>query len=329
MGMKRLILTGQSSVNLILTDLADLVIFFPVRFVGGPLPSPDELASYLGARSDDPRPGDHWSVYVGPWPSALEKAGRDIGLLEFCLQFETVELWFEPEPNDQLQLIWLLDYFRPYPHVVSRLRMPIVEFDLRSIPPTGLGKRKVYDIGISGAELETASRAWQAYGSATPEACLALLATDLSPLLLLKPALLDLLAELPSATTGLGATEMRMLEMIARGYANVNPLFYFRTMRGTRVFDQWELELLLEGLAHGPTPAVAGLDDELRTLDKSNHRLRQEPLLRSRLSLTEFGEAVVAHKEDFSRHNPIDRWWGGTRLTSDRLWRWNPALVKP
>jgi hypothetical protein len=329
MGMKRLILTSLSGAALIRTDLADLVIFFPARFVGGPLPSPEELANYLGARSDDPRPGDHWSVYFGRWPSALKKAGRDTGLLEFCLQFEIVELWFEPAPNDQLQLIWLLDYFRPHPQVVSRLRLRLVDFHLTDIPPTGLGKWKVPDIGVTAAELETASRAWQAYRSTTPEACLALLATDISPLLLLKPALLDLLAELPSATTGLGATEMRMLEMIARGYANVNPLFYFRTMRGTRVFDQWELELLLEGLAHGPTPAVAGLDDELRTLDKNNHRIRHEPFLRSRLSLTEFGQAVVAHKEDFSRHNPIDRWWGGTRLTSDRLWRWNPMLVKP
>ena len=44
---------------------------------------------------------------------------------------------------------------------------------------------------------------------------------------------------------------------------------------------------------------------------------------------TEFGKAILAHNEDFSRHNPIDRWWGGTRLTNDRLWRWNPMLMKP
>ena len=37
----------------------------------------------------------------------------------------------------------------------------------------------------------------------------------------------------------------------------------------------------------------------------------------------------VAHKEDFSRHNPIDRWWGGTRLTNDRLWRWDAVLTAP
>ena len=62
---------------------------------------------------------------------------------------------------------------------------------------------------------------------------------------------------------------------------------------------------------------------------KENFRDRHQAYQRSRLSLTEFGKAVVAHKEDFSRHNPIDRWWGGTQLTNDRLWRWNPTLMKP
>jgi len=47
------------------------------------------------------------------------------------------------------------------------------------------------------------------------------------------------------------------------------------------------------------------------------------------LSLTEFGEAVLAHREDFSCYNPIDRWWGGTHLTNHRLWRHGPVLIKP
>jgi hypothetical protein len=31
-------------------------------------------------------------------------------------------------------------------------------------------------------------------------------------------------------------------------------------------------------------------------------------------------------------HNPIHRWWGGTELTNDRLWRWdaeNGVLIAP
>jgi hypothetical protein len=140
---------------------------------------------------------------------------------------------------------------------------------------------------------------------------------------MLRPALLDLLAELPSPSTGLGATEMRFLELLSRGFANTNGLFHLRSQQRTHVFGEFELGSLLEGLALGPRPAVAGLGDELRTIDPENLRARHEVYLRSRLSLTGFGKAVLAHQEDFSRHNPIDRWWGGTLLTNERLWRWD------
>jgi hypothetical protein len=46
-------------------------------------------------------------------------------------------------------------------------------------------------------------------------------------------------------------------------------------------------------------------------------------------SRTDFGRAVLAHEEDFSRHNRIDRWWGGTHLTNDNLWRYDPVLIPP
>jgi hypothetical protein len=120
-----------------------------------------------------------------------------------------------------------------------------------------------------------------------------------------------------------------MLELIARGYSLTNALFHLRSLRRTRIFNEWEHGYLLEGLAFGPKPAVAGLDDAIRTLDPENLGDRHKAYLRSRLSLTEFGKAIVAHQEDFSRHNPIDRWWGGTRLTNDRLWRWDPVLTAP
>jgi hypothetical protein len=117
--------------------------------------------------------------------------------------------------------------------------------------------------------------------------------------------------------------------MLARGFENTNALFHLRTLRSTHIFGEFEIGYLLDGLAHGPRPAVAGLDEELRTLARENFRDRLYAYRRSRLSLTEFGEAIVACKEDFSRHNPIDRWWGGTRLTSDRLWRWGAVLTAP
>ena len=59
----------------------------------------------------------------------------------------------------------------------------------------------------------------------------------------------DLVAELPSRTTGLGASEMRMLELIGSGYSNINPLFHLQSLRQTRVFDEWGYGYLLDGLA--------------------------------------------------------------------------------
>jgi hypothetical protein len=323
--MTRLILTSLSGAGLMLSDFGDAVVIFDFRFMWGRLPSPAELAAYLGPHTGQ-APADHWSTF-GNWRDR-SKPFKKVGFVEFCRQCETIELWFDFRPNDQLLLIWLLDFFRSHPDIVPRLRLRLVFFELIGVSK-GFNDSKTPVVDVTDAELETASRAWQAYRTPTPEACLALLATDLSALPLLRPALLDLLAELPSDASGLGTTEMRMLELLAWGYANVNPLFHLSDLRRTYIFSEWEHGYLLDGLAFGPKPAIAGLDDALRTISREDLGKRHPAYLRSRLSLTEFGKKVVAHKEDFSRHNPIDRWWGGTHLTNDRLWRLRPELLKP
>jgi hypothetical protein len=325
--MKPLVLTGAFGTPLMRSDFADLAVIFTSRFVWGPVPSPDELASYLAERSDRHTRGIHWSDFAGRWGKSINKSHRDLGLAEFCQQYETVELWFDTDPNAQLQLIWLLDYFRSHPDAVIRLKLRLIDIEMIGIDR--FGKWMPPAVNVTERELAIASVAWQAYRAATPEACFDLLRKDLSPLPLLKPALTELLNELPSASTGLGATEMRMVEMVAEGHAGTNSLFHLRSARRTRIFNEWEHGYLLDGLALGPQPAIAGLDDELRTLDRENLGARLQAYRRSRLFPTEFGEAIVAHQEDFSRHNPIDRWWGGTRLTNDRLWRWGPTLTKP
>ena len=325
--MKRLILTSCLMPEFTKSDFADLAVDFFFRFVWGPLPSPDELATYLVPRGPDHAPGHHWSDLAVRWSQSEHRSRRDLGLAEFCQQYGTVELWFDTEPNAQLCLVWLLDYFRSHPKTVARLKFRLV--DLAMIGLERLGKWQPPAVDVTEKELETASAAWQAYRAQTPEACFDLLCRDLSALPLLRPVLIDLLEELPHLLTGLGATEMRMLELIARGYSLTNALFHLGQPRQKRIFSESEYGYLLDGLAHGPRPAVAGLDEELRTLDRKNLRDRHTAYLRSELSLSEFGKAVLAHKEDFSRHNPIDRWWGGTHLTNDRLWRWEPVLIAP
>jgi hypothetical protein len=324
--MKRLILTGSHGHSLMSGDREKITLPFVFNFTWDKLPSPEALSLYLAARSDEHGRGEHWSDFAGRWPFEVNR--RDLSIVEFCEPFEEIELWFDPSPSDQLQLIWLLDFFQSYPAVVSRLRLRVVDFDF------GMETQKFFHnwkgplIAVKEPELKTASRSWQAYRQPTPEACFDLLSRDLSALPLLLPALVDLLEELPGAT-GLGMTELRLLELVARGYQLTNALFHLRSLRRTYIFGEIETGYLIEGLAHGPMPALAGLDEEIRILSRENLRDRHAAYLRSRLSITDFGRSVLRHEEDFSRHNSIDRWWGGTHLTSDRMWRWQPRLVKP
>src|ERR1700737_4465253 len=50
------------------------------------------------------------------------KARKHLTFIEYCEPYETVELWFDPGPNDQLELIFLLDFFRSHPEIAARLK---------------------------------------------------------------------------------------------------------------------------------------------------------------------------------------------------------------
>jgi hypothetical protein len=293
------------------------------------LPSAEKLAAYLGPRLPEQERADHWSCFIiGRWPPG-QKDRQHLSLVEFCRPYESVELWFDSDPADQLQLIWLLDGLRSDRETAAKLKLRLISYDMLTATPQQLAKWDAPAHPITSAYFDAASDTWQAYRASTPEVFFDLLRSDLSRFLMLRPVLFDLLEELPSASTGLGATEMRLLELVACGYAHTNSLFHLRSLRQRRVFDSSELGFLLEGLAHGPKPAIAGLDDEIRAIPRERHYERDDAYRRSRLSLTDFGEALLAHEEDFSRHNPIDRWWGGTHLTNDNLWRYDPVLIPP
>ncbi|MFB9262998.1 hypothetical protein ACFFWD_07395 [Bradyrhizobium erythrophlei] len=326
--MKRLILTSSSGFSLTRSGLAEAVIQFAFRFVWGPYLHHSKLEAYFGVRADQ-GPGDHWSDWSpwGRWSPAV-RARKNLSFIEYCEIFAVIELWFDPDPNDQLELIFLLDFFHAHPETAAKLRLRFIAFDLLIMRPDEIPEPEdVPAVDVTTAELETGRVSWQAYRASTPQPCFDLLSKNLSALPLLRPALLALMEEIPGYRTGLGATEMRLLELVAGRHTHPLELTHPGRL-GTGIFSEIEMPLLIEGLAHGPEPALAGLE-RARGMAKENHAGRHAAYMRSRLSLTELGENVLAHKEDFSRYNPIDRWWGGTHLTNNNLWRWHPALMKP
>jgi hypothetical protein len=321
--MTRLILTTSDSGagSLKRAGLADIVIPLGFRFAWGRLPSDAELAASL-APSSTQHPW-LWNLYrrhLG------ENGKSDHGLIDFCARCDTIELWIDPEPNAQLMLIWLLNYLRGHRTIASKLALVQADVAIGDHPPEELTKWRLPVVKILGHHLETACAAWQAYRQPTPQDWFNLRGQDLSVLPRLQQTVLELLNELPADKSGLGTTEMRMLELISAG--NAGPFDVFpgeNKPNQQRVFSYWEVGSLLDGLAHCLAPAVSGLGEGPFTTEMHDDRDRHARYQQSRLSLTELGRAVLAGRDDFSQHNPIHRWWGGTELTNDHLWRWDPS----
>jgi hypothetical protein len=141
-----------------------------------------------------------------------------------------------------------------------------------------------------------------------------------------------LLEELPWRRTGLGATEMRMLGFISKWKPTPPDVFVYDVRDSGRVFDYWQLGAFLDGLARCRKPLVSGLNEGPFTMELHDDRARHRRYNKSKLALTPLGYAVLAQTDDFARHNPIRRCWGGTKLSNKHLWRWdsdNKVLVAP
>lgn len=331
--MTRLILmmgfTGAS--RFIKTGLADVALTLDKQLVWGPLPSAAELSAFFAPRIDQ-KPYLHWQDYSPAW--RVEDAGaKSLGLVEYCSQCESVSLWTDTVPNAQLSLIWLLDYLRSYEELASRLTLVQADLPVDSQSAEELAKSQPLARNLRDEHLAVASAAWRAYRAPTPEAWRNLLDQDLTVLPLLRQTVIAMLEELPSPITGLGATEMRIVELVAESGKVPSDVFPGHESRNERrVFDYWEFGEVLDGLARCPAPAVSGLNEGPFSIEMMQYRKRAERYEQSKLSLTPLGKAILAGTGDFTRHNPIDRWWGGTHLTNDNLWRWDPdnkALVAP
>ena len=331
--MTRLILTTDSSGAgcIDAARLADLAITLQRRLVWGPPLSETRSRDYFLPCTTQAEEL-YWQYETPAW--RIERAdGKGLGLVEFCARYHEIVLWIDPDPNAQLTLIWLLDFLRGHEQLATSMTLVQADVRIGELEPEELARRNWPRANVTGADLESASVAWKAWRAPTPQPWFDLLKWDSIPLPGLKWAIAELLGELPGRTTGLSATELWMLERIAQGNVNPPDLFKGLLQRHERgAFYHWEIGELLDGLAHSPAPAVSGLAEGPFTLEMHDDGERLRRYHKSQLSLTTLGKAILAGTDDFTRHNPIHRWWGGTELTSDRLWRWDAAsktLVAP
>jgi len=263
--------------------------------------------------------------------------GGEIGAIEFELtardrglamspNFERVVLWFEHDLYDQLQLLQVLDWFATNPRADGTLLLVQVDDYIGRLEPEAISDLAATARPVTQTQLDVAKQAWTAYRQPTPEALAKLLDEDTSALPFLRPAILRMLEELPGPD-GLSRTERQMLATIesSESMTALGLFVAVQKMEDAEFMGDWSFWRLLDQLALADEPLVAGL--EAAPFQPTDPELAKA-YLTSRLSLTSLGKAVLAGGADWVGHHDVNRWWGGTHLTEDALWRWDPAAEK-
>jgi Domain of unknown function (DUF1835) len=239
-----------------------------------------------------------------------------------------VVLWFEHDLYDQLQLLDVL----AFAHEVGGTPVAIVVDGFPGKPSfRGLGELTADEletlwparVTVARDALETASAVWEAFRAPTP-VMLAEWAVRGAPVLpFLAPALRRLLEELPAPGDGLSATERTALRAIADGAASPAAAFVAAQDAEAAPFlgDTWFFRALaevgagdarlVETLGGSELPAPPPLGDGRRFAGEH-------------VRLTRAGERVLRGEADRVELLGVDRWLGGTHVTTESPWRWDP-----
>jgi redox-sensitive transcriptional activator SoxR len=266
--------------------------------------------------------------------SSLER--RDRQLLEALRDGLQVVLWFEHDLYDQLQLLDVL----ALAHSAETAPELIVIGSFPGKPSfAGLGELTASELErlwpsrqrAASAALRAAASAWVALQAPEPTALAKWATRDTEQLPFLGPALRRLLEELPAPADGLSRTERAALQTIAAG-ARTPPASFIAAQRleeAPFLGDSWfyrSLSVLGQGKTRlletdygAPLPPPPPLGDS-------------QLFARLQLRLTATGESTLRGEADRVELLGIDRWIGGTHITSDNTWRWDPTerkLVQP
>jgi hypothetical protein len=241
--------------------------------------------------------------------------------------FDAIELWFEHDLYDQLQLLQVLSFFAGEGRVAGLVLVQADDFlgpqTARTILRFAQRARPV-----TQADLDLGATVWSELAQATPQPIgrrTARAVTRSMPFLV--PALRRFLEELPSESNGLGRTEQTVLDLIAEGRNEPKTLFGEAMKREEAAFmGDSSFFHLIEDLAFAEVPLIAGL--AARGLSETD----PDRFVNTPLELTVAGEEVMAGEDDHVALSGIDRWWGGTRLLGRSTWRYDRAarrLVAP
>ena len=239
-------------------------------------------------------------------------------------RYEALQLWFEHDLYDQLQLIQLLDFLSDQPEWLAKAKLVQFTEFLGQVPLPVLAEGAQRAVPVGAAQLALARSAWSAYRQPTPDALAEVLAGDCSALPCLGAALHRICQEFPDAVCGLGRTERQILECLAQGPSSLLEIFrYSQAAEPAAYLGDSGFLLILERLTQGARPLIElpPRDSFLLPSNLSHPNARHAQAIQ----LSKAGLSVLRGESDWLKDMPTPYWIGGCRIEGVCAPRWNPA----
>lgn len=234
---------------------------------------------------------------------------------------DAIELWFETDLHDQLQLLELLPRLAKIgfstPPVLALCPPPLSSH----IDDAAKNMR-----AITQADCADAALMWAAFRSSSPEA-LPGYAREGATLPEARAALGRLLEEYPSARDGLGRIERGALIAVRDGAITPGLAFrHYQQSEQLPFLGDLGFYFRLDALGKGSSPLLNGLPlNGIADASRSNATVEY---MHAPIELTEAGHSVLEGRSDHIALNGIDRWIGGVHLQTDNLWRFDRETRK-
>ena len=251
--------------------------------------------------------------------------------LEGSGDYDEVVFWFEHDLYDQLLLIrhlcWLSRVIDHRDRRGTRFSLICIG-EFPGVPDfVGLGQLDALQLAslfdrrepITDAQVALGSRSWEAFCSADPRGRQAFVEPD-SALPFLGGAFRRHLEDFPGSADGLSRSERQILRTLEEAPLSPSEAFARAAAMEERIFMGDLTFWAIVGRLASPVHPLIELDVQPRPDRLPNGTMR----------LTEAGRDVLAGRADHVTLNGLDRWMGGTHLTTSDLWRWTgAALVRP
>lgn len=248
---------------------------------------------------------------------------RDVQLGQ-ALGSTEVQLWFEPDLYDQLQLLQVLDFSRRHGGAAQLFLVSSDDFLAMATREQLLAWHQER-VRVSEAQLAIGTRVWNAFRSPDPLELGRHATEDLQILPYLSQALKRLIEEYPSVSDGLARSERQALEAIRSGACVAEEAF--RAAAAQEEFSylgDGSFERYLVRLAAGETPLIRSVDGS--TIEEAELDDPARSLWRRPLALTEYGSAVLDGRVNRETLLPLDHWIGGVHLSAETpRWRRDPG----